>query len=296
MELRQLRYFVEVARAGTYGAAAERLHVAQPGVWKQVRALETELGLVLFERHGRRVRLTSDGAILLAQADAALAGTLRVRDLAADLRAGVSGTVVVGCVSSHIAGFLAGLVAAHQREHPNVRVRLEEFDRTTHPHDPFDALRAGAVDVVTTSSPGSGFDEFPIYDVHVVAILASRHPWRGRSTIHVRDLAGRPLLTPPAGYLSRSLLERACARAGVELTIAMESSSPVALLALARARLGVLVIASDAVPPPTRPHPVIVDDSGPLAKTVSMITPRSPRPAVAEFADHARRIASPPAG
>src|SRR5438105_4835552 len=111
MELRQLRYFAEVARAGTYAAASQRPHVAQPGVWKQVRSLERELGVVLFERVGRRVRLTSGGTLLLAQAEAALAGVSRVDGLAADLRAGVTGTVTVGCVSAHVVGFLSRLLA-----------------------------------------------------------------------------------------------------------------------------------------------------------------------------------------
>src|SRR5207253_2714951 len=109
MELRQLRYFAAVARAGTYAAASQRLHVAQPGVWKQVRSLERELDVVLFERVGRRVQLTTSGAALLVQAEAALAGVSRVGDLAADLRAGVTGTVTVGCVSAHVVGFLSRL-------------------------------------------------------------------------------------------------------------------------------------------------------------------------------------------
>src|SRR5260370_4099983 len=130
MELRQLRYFVEVAREGSYAAAAERLHVAQPGVWKQVRALERELGVRLFERVGSGVRLTRDGELVLAQADKALAGITRVADLASDLQAGRTGTVTVGCVSAHIAGFLSRAVASHRRQYPDVDVRLVEIDLT----------------------------------------------------------------------------------------------------------------------------------------------------------------------
>ena len=290
MELRQLRYFVEVARSGTYAAAAERLHVTQPGVWKQVRVLETELGVALFERTGRRVRVTRDGAALLALADATVAGAIRVGDLARDLRAGLTGTVVVGCVSSHVAGFLAGIVAAHRRERPKVRVRLDETDRAADVNDPFGALRSGAVDVVTTSSAASGFDGFPIYDVQVIAVLPPRHPWKRRAEIHVRDLANQALLTTPVNYLSRTLLDEAAAHSGIELTVEGESTSPVALLALTHAGLGLAVLASDAVPTTSHAGPIIVADNGPLARTVSMYTTPSPRPAVADFVAHAHHL------
>ena len=295
MDLRQLRYFTEVARAGTYAAAAERLHVAQPGVWKQVRSLERELGVVLLERVGRGARLTGAGEVVLAQAEAVLAGVERVGDLAADLRAGVVGTVTVGCVSAHVAGFLSRLVAAHRREQPNVRVRLQELDVSSRPDlaDPFfEALGAGAVDVVTTSSTTGGFEGFPIYDVHVVAVTGPRHRWRKQQEIHVRELAGEPILTVPAGYFSRTLLERACSHAGIDLSIVMVSSSPIALLALGRDGVGVPILASDAVPPQARPLPMVVDDNGPLRQTVSLYArPQKDRPpAVAEFVEHARRL------
>lgn len=121
----------------------------------------------------------------------------------------------------------------------------------------------------------------------------ARHPLRRCREIHVRELAGRGLLTPRSGYPPRSLIERACACAPVAPTIAMESASPVALHALARALLGVLFVASDAVPPTTRPQPVIVDDDGPLVQPVSAFTPRATGRAVADFAALALRLASP---
>lgn len=296
MELRQLRYFVEVAGAGTYAAAAERLHVAQPGVWKQVRALERELGVSLFERVGRRVRLTRDGELLLAQADNALAGITRVTDLAGDLRAGRTGTVTVGCVSAHIAGFLSRAVASHRRQHPDVHVRLVEVDliaAASAGQDPFAvALTTGAVDVVTSSTRLVGFDRFPIYEVHVVVVVPPRHPWRSRREIHVREVAAKPIVTTPRGYFSRSMLDRACRSAGVEPRITMETGSPIALLALGRDGIGIPVVASDAIPEPSRPLPEIVDDAGPLREVVALYArPETVRSAAANaFIETARRL------
>lgn len=297
MELRQLRYFAEVARAGTYAAAADRLHVAQPGVWNQVRGLERELGIALFERVGRRVRLTSAGEQLLSRTDDALTGVNRIAELAAELQAGIVGTIRVGCVSAHVAGFLGRLVAAHRHTHPGVRVQLHEITVSPSSPDPdpfLAALAAGNVDAVTTSSTAREFESFPVYDVHVVAVPGPGHRWRKQQVIHVAELHDEPLVVTPPGYLSRTLLERACDHAGVDLTIAMDSSSPNAILALGRVHIGVPVLASDAVPPTTKPLPVIVDDNGPLRQTVLLCTRRDPdrAPVLADFVEHARQLAA----
>src|SRR5258708_6459733 len=104
MELRQLTSFVETARSGTYAAAAKRMHLAQPAVWKHVRTLETELGVALFERVGRGVRLTGAGTVLLDRAEQILDGAGRIQDLARDLRAGRAGSVTIGCLAPHVVG------------------------------------------------------------------------------------------------------------------------------------------------------------------------------------------------
>jgi DNA-binding transcriptional LysR family regulator len=107
MELRQLEYFVEVARKGTYVAAAASLSVAQPALWRQVKELERELGTPLFERVGRRVRLTRDGARLADQAAGILAAAGRLRDDAEALRAGRAGAVAIACAAPQLREFLA---------------------------------------------------------------------------------------------------------------------------------------------------------------------------------------------
>src|SRR5215218_2189699 len=118
MELRQLRYFASVSELGTYAAAADRLHVAQPALWRQVQSLERELRVPLFERVGRRVRLTSDGATLLAQAQSTLATADRLAHSADDLRTARGGVVAIACASPHIRKFLAPVLGEFHSSHP----------------------------------------------------------------------------------------------------------------------------------------------------------------------------------
>src|SRR5215212_5017338 len=127
MELRQLGYFVEVGRRGSYLAAAAAQSVAQPALWRQVKELERELGVPLFERVGRGVRLTRDGTTLLEQAETALAAAGRVRHSAEELRAGRAGVVAIACAAPHLREFLAGVIAALREDHPGVLVEVREY-------------------------------------------------------------------------------------------------------------------------------------------------------------------------
>src|SRR6266851_3906813 len=126
VELRQLEYFAAVANHGTYTAAADRLHVAQPALWKQVHELEREVGLPLFERVGRRVQITTAGRQLLDRANQLLTSASRFRGLADELRLGRTGRVRVGCFAPHIAAFLAPVLAAFRLRHPDIAVELRE--------------------------------------------------------------------------------------------------------------------------------------------------------------------------
>jgi DNA-binding transcriptional LysR family regulator len=99
MELRHLRYFVAIAEEGSFTRAAERLWIAQPGLSTQIRRLEAELGVQLFERHTRGVDLTAAGELFLERARVALPAVEAAGATGADIRAGVSGTLRVGLSS-----------------------------------------------------------------------------------------------------------------------------------------------------------------------------------------------------
>ncbi len=299
MELRQLAYFAAVARTGTYAGAAERLQVAQPAVWRQVRQLEDELGVPLFEREGRRVRITSVGTQLLERGEQLLWAADRMQEVAANMRRGQVGVVTVGCTSSHIAGILARVTNEMRRRHPHLYVDLREFDDSIGrlQEQLVDALLIGAVDVITSAplDDDLGLESFPLYDARITAVLPPRHPQGKQSTLPVQRLREESLLVTPLSDRSRNQVDRACRAAGFEPRIEFESSNPAALLALREQGIGTAVLADDAVPRrATPPSPVLTDDNGPLGVPVWLYL----RPGVAElpvvqaFLDVARELAS----
>jgi len=263
MELRQLRYFEAVARTGGYSAAAAASHVAQPALWKQVRALEKEFGSPLFERTGRRVRITRQGAILLEEAERTLAASRRLQQLASDVRTGLAGRVVVSCSAPHVTGFLAGVVGALAVSHPEIRVDLRE-------HPPFPGttagdLEQGIADVAMSLYLGAGVPGQLAYRVRVVAVPPPDHPWAVAGHVEVKELEGERLLLAPVGFGSRDRLDAACRRARFEPLVASSSPSPATLLALGDAGVGIPVFADDAQPAPgTRPLAVVLEHGRPL--------------------------------
>src|SRR5882757_10408081 len=126
MELHQLEYFVAVAEEASFTRAAERVHVAQPGVSAQIRRLERELGHELLDRSGRTVRVTEVGRSVLPHARAALAAVASARTAVDDLAGLVRGHVAVGMVTACASLDLTDLLAGFNRLHPGVEISLSE--------------------------------------------------------------------------------------------------------------------------------------------------------------------------
>ena len=241
MELRQLEYLVAVAEEASFTRAAERLHVAQPGVSAQVRRLEAELGEALLDRSARTVRPTEVGAAVLPHARAALDAVAAVR-LAVDERTGlVRGQVAVGIVSAGAAPFLPDLLARFHRAHPAVRITLTEATAERLAA----GLVAGELDIAVIAAVGplpEGLATQVVLDEALVAAVAHDHPLAGRAAIALADLQEHALISLPAGTGLRAGLDAAWARAGLRPQIALEASDPPMLAELAARGLGVAIV------------------------------------------------------
>lgn len=262
MELRQLRYFAAVARVGSFLGAAEELEVAQPSLWRQVKALETELGLRLFERSGRGVVITSAGSQLLPRVQVVLAQAGQVKTLSAELARGRAGLVTVASAHPHIPRFLAPLIGGFYRTHPGVHIALHESSGLP----PLEQVLSGAVDFVTSLPQSTEtLIGHRLGVVRLAVVTADDHPWRHRAEVSTSELRGVPVLTGGTDSLTRRLLEPALREAGFELDIVLETGNATTLVAMAQAGLGVGVIADDNLathPASTWPH--LVDQHYPM--------------------------------
>jgi DNA-binding transcriptional LysR family regulator len=191
VDLRKLRYFVAVAERLHFGRAAEALHIAQPVLSRQIRALESELKVQLFVRDRRATELTRAGEQLLADARPLLASAEALRRRVGRAARGADTFTV---------GFMPGLIVtpavrALRERHPGLTV---EVVRTTW-DDQADAIRDGRVDIGYVRLPidQRGLRVRPLMDEPRVAVLPSGHRLAGKDAIGIADLADEHLLQHP---------------------------------------------------------------------------------------------------
>ncbi|MFJ2931698.1 LysR family transcriptional regulator [Streptomyces sp. NPDC087219] len=197
MELRQLRYFVAVAEEGGFGRAAERLGIVQSAVSQQIRRLEREWGVVLFERTTRRVGLSGAGERLLTEARAVLAAADRAVRVASDITAGDDGILRLAGIhgpGDRIERVLGELAVGA----PRLQVRLHSLPVARR----LAAVRAGELDAAWVRAVPSapGLEVLPLWDDLLYVALPEGHPLAVERVLRLEQLAGLPVrLAPPDG-------------------------------------------------------------------------------------------------
>ena len=204
VELRELRIFLVLCEELHFGRTAERLGISQPAVSEAVRVLESRLGVRVFDRTSRRVRLTPAGEGLKRNLVPALAALDQALAQASELSRAVRGLLRVGFVLTTEGPALSRLVAAFGARYPACELRLQEVET----FDAYRALRRGDIDVLcnwlAAGEPGlTAGTAFASYERALA--VAPAHRLAGRRTVSVEDLAGEevallPPSTPPAVY------------------------------------------------------------------------------------------------
>ncbi|RVU14074.1 LysR family transcriptional regulator [Methylobacterium oryzihabitans] len=241
MELRHLRYFVAVAEALSFTAAAERLGVSQPPLSQQIRDLETELRTTLFVRTSRRVALTQAGAAFLDQARAILAQVEQASEQARAIGGGLCGTLDIGLTGSVLTGPLARLIRAYGLRYPEVTVRLHEMP----PGEQQAALHGRRTDISFLRRPPEDPDLVAelAWPEPVGVALPQDHRLAAADRVALADLAGEPYLSlrlrdsPFARYLWGC-----CIEAGFLPRLTQQVVESASLVSLAAAGLGVALV------------------------------------------------------
>ncbi|MGW6446599.1 LysR family transcriptional regulator [Lentzea sp. NPDC055074] len=241
MELRQLEYFVAVAESGSFTRAAERVHVAQPGVSAQIRRLERELGHDLLDRSGRTVTLTDVGAAVLPLARAALGSVESARRTVEEMAGLVRGAVRVGMVVSCGIMDLPELLAEFHTSFPAVEITLSEANSDSL----ISSLVDGRLDFALVGYAGAepeGLSVRVLADEPLVAAVAASDPWCGRESVPLDELLERGLISLPPGTGLRGALDEACGARRPR--IAFEASAPPMVVTLAQRGLGPAILAA----------------------------------------------------
>ncbi|MDI3420028.1 LysR family transcriptional regulator [Streptomyces luteolus] len=244
MQLQQLQYFVAVAETRHFTRAAEQVHVAQPSLSQQIRALERELGAALFSRARGNIALTDAGETLLPLARRILADADTARQEVQELGRLERGRVRLGATPSLCTGLLPDVLRDFHDRYPGIRLLIEEGGS----HDLVRELARGALDlalvVLPLPSPSPALTTLELLREDLVVVSSPEAPapgTRGRS-VRVSDLQREHLVMFRHGYDLRELTVAACRAAGFEPDFAVEGGEMDAVLGFVRAGLGVAVV------------------------------------------------------
>ncbi|MFC9856008.1 MULTISPECIES: LysR family transcriptional regulator [unclassified Streptomyces] len=245
MHFPQLSYFVAVAETLHFTRAAEAVHVSQPSLSQQIKALENELGAELFSRARGNITLTDAGEALLPLARRILADADTARHEVQELVQLRRGRVRLGATPSLCTGLLPDVLRAFHDLHPGIQLLLEEGGS----HDLVRELARGALDLalvvlpLPAASPALTTIELLHEDLVVVSAATERAPGRGGS-VWIADLRGAPLVMFRHGYDLRELTVAACRAEGFEPSFTVEGGEMDAVLGFVRAGLGIAVVPS----------------------------------------------------
>ncbi|MFB7510155.1 LysR family transcriptional regulator [Streptomyces broussonetiae] len=240
IELRHLRYFLAVAEELHFGRAAQRLHIAQPALSQQIRQLEKIVGVELFQRTSRSVRLTDAGASFQPRARDLLSRLAADLDEAGRVGRGESGRLDVAFITSATA-IVSERLRAFSRHRPDVQVKLHDGFTV----DVLTALERGTADVgiVRDAEERSGIALTPLATERLVAVVPAHHPAARGDRLGVTALAADPLILFPrsAGPHAFDLNTQPLREAGIDVQVAQECSNWHTIIMLVAAGLGITI-------------------------------------------------------
>ncbi|MFD4628307.1 LysR family transcriptional regulator [Streptomyces sp. NPDC058284] len=241
MQFQQLHYFVAVAETRHFTRAAEEVHVSQPSLSQQIRALERELGAELFSRARGNITLTDAGEALLPLARRILADADTARIEVQELAQLRRGRIRLGATPSVCTGLLPDVLRAFHDRHPGIQLLIEEGGS----HDLVRELARGALDlalvVLPLPSPSPALTTVELLREDLVVVSAP-HARRLGDAVRIADLQGERLVMFRHGYDLRELTVAACRAEGFEPEFAVEGGEMDAVLGFVRAGLGVAVV------------------------------------------------------
>ena len=206
MELRQLKYFVMVAKTLNFSEASRRLFITQGTLSQQIRQLEDELGSQLFDRDSHNVCLTEAGEELLPLAEQTLDAANRCRCRMTDLRGALTGTLNVG-VTHSFSGILTGAVKEFLKAHPGVKLNI--FYKTA--SELIEMLQEKSLDLILAFKTIRQYDDIEtetLFSTKLCVVMRKGHPLADRKRISLEDLATQGLVLPGSGLQSRKIFER----------------------------------------------------------------------------------------
>ena len=250
MKLQQLRYLREVAKRGlNLSEAAETLHTSQPGISKQIRQLEDELGVDILVRHGKRVvDMTEPGRVILGIAERILQDTENLKQVAREFGAEGTGSLTIATTHTQARYALPPVVARFSQRYPKVRLSLRQGS----PQDIAELVRSGQADIAIATEAVEFYDGLvllPCTQWNRCVITPLKHPLLKEKQISIEAIARYPLVTYDFAFTGDSPIKRAFDNKGITPNVVLTAIDADVIKAYVEMGLGIGILAKMAFDP-----------------------------------------------
>lgn len=224
MELRQLKYFVTVAKTLSFSEASRRLYITQGTISQQIQQLENEIGASLFDRNRHSVVLTEAGEELLPLAIQTIEDSEVCSNRMRDLKGALTGTLRIGTTHSFSA-LLTDTVRKFIGEHPGVRLKIQSETAT----DLLEKLRDRELDLALAFKPSTAYEELesePLFRNTLSAVMRKDHPLASNKFLTLEDLESHRIVLPGKGLQARRAFDRYLGLDTRKLNVTVEVNDP----------------------------------------------------------------------
>ncbi len=247
MKLQQLRYLREVAKRGlNLSEAAEALHTSQPGISKQIRLLEDELGVDILVRHGKRVvDVTKPGRVILDIAERILQDTENLKQVGREFQDQAAGTLTIATTHTQARYSLPNVVSAFKQKYPKVRLTLKQGS----PPQLAEMVMAGEADIAIATE---ALDQYPkllalaSYQWRHCVVVPEKHPLLKESLVTLEMLARYPIVTYDLAFAGRSHIDEAFRERGLAPDIVLSAVDSDVIKTYVELGLGIGIISARA--------------------------------------------------
>ncbi len=235
MELLQLRYFCEIAKQENISKAAKLLHVSQPSLSRMLSGLETELGVRLFDRDGRNIKLNYNGEIYSRRIQEALRLIDNAQSELLDQDTTPYGHITLIILAA--SNIMPDLLINFHKLYPQISLNLKQ--QATH-----NLQQANDFDFVISGTPGNykGLINITLLEEDIVIAAHQNHPIAQKSSIHLSEAAPYQFVTYSSGPSIRELTDHLCLQAGFKPDIILESDSPSTFKSFIQSQMGIALL------------------------------------------------------
>ncbi|MBM7566417.1 LysR family transcriptional regulator [Paenibacillus sacheonensis] len=238
MEFRQLDYFIATCEELHFTRASVKLGITQPSLSHQIKALEDELGVPLFDRIGKKIAITEAGMILYKQSKLALSNLSSAKEQIEELQQIERGTLSIGALPGELNQLVSTLLLDFHRDYPKVRIKIFGVE------DVMSRVLQNELDLAITILPleDERIQTIPLYREQFYFVATAEHPYAGRAAINFEEILDVPIVMFPETHRCRQLVDRTCTTAGHKLLPLIETTTIDSLFGLVRSGAGGTVL------------------------------------------------------